>query len=269
MSDEPVNWFYGLMAERVAVFTPEAYQVPFLLRAIERFGQPVLDLGCGTGRLLLPILRAGVDVEGCDISGDMLRHCIDKALRDGFRPHLYEQPMHSFLIPRLYQTIYIWDAFNLAGGREKALTTLKCCFEHLHEGGALIFNVEAEYANSEWWEKWNPTKPILLPEPWPEEGKHCIAADGSEYVESYRLVSTDMLEQTYVCEVRIEKWVSGELAATQQASMHGSIYMKNEVILMLQVAGFHCISVCGDYTDASATQESHELIFTALKKCSV
>ena len=29
MTDEPVNWFYGLMAERVAEFPPNPYEVPF------------------------------------------------------------------------------------------------------------------------------------------------------------------------------------------------------------------------------------------------
>ena len=67
MTGEPVNWFYGLMAERVAEFTPDAHQVPFFQREIERFGQPVLDVGCGAGRLLLPLLCAGVDIDGCDV----------------------------------------------------------------------------------------------------------------------------------------------------------------------------------------------------------
>jgi 2-polyprenyl-3-methyl-5-hydroxy-6-metoxy-1,4-benzoquinol methylase len=33
----------------------------------------VLDVACGSGRLLLPLLRAGIDIDGCDISGDMLK----------------------------------------------------------------------------------------------------------------------------------------------------------------------------------------------------
>jgi 2-polyprenyl-3-methyl-5-hydroxy-6-metoxy-1,4-benzoquinol methylase len=121
MNDEPVNWFSGLMAERVAEFTPKPHQVPFFQREIERFGQPVLDLGCGVGRLLFPLLRAGVDIDGCDISGDMLRYCSGKAISDGLEPRLYEQPMHDFNLPRRYRTIYICDAFNLAGSRDKGL----------------------------------------------------------------------------------------------------------------------------------------------------
>jgi hypothetical protein len=173
--------------------------------------------------------------------------------------------MHAFELPRQYRTIYMCDAFNLAGGRDKGLTTLRRCFAHLQEGGALLLNIEAEYAWPEWWEEWAPAKCKTLPEPWPEEGRHRVAADGSEYVERFRLVSTNMLEQSYVRQVRVEKWVAGQLVAFQEDTMRGDTYMKNEMLLMLQVAGFRQITVRGDYADEPATPDSKELIFTALK----
>jgi SAM-dependent methyltransferase len=265
MTDEPVTWFYGLMAERVAEFTPDPRQAPFFQREIERFGQPVLDLGCGVGRLLLPLLCAGVDIDGCDISSDMLRHCRDKATVQGLEPRLYQQPMHSLDLPRKYCTIFICASFNLSGGREYALATLRRCFAHLQEGGALLFNIDAEYTWHEGWEKWEPTWRKTLPEPWPEEGKHRIASDGSEYIERQRMVSLDPLEQRMVRQVRIEKWVSGKLIDSQEFTQHRTLYLPNEMLLMLQVAGFRQITIRGDYTDESATPDSEELIFTALK----
>jgi hypothetical protein len=47
MTDEPVTWFHGLIAERTAAFATGAKELPFLEREIARFGQPVLDLGAG------------------------------------------------------------------------------------------------------------------------------------------------------------------------------------------------------------------------------
>jgi hypothetical protein len=43
------------------------------------------------------------------------------------------------------------------------------------------------------------------------------------------------------------------------------MYLKNEMLLMLQVAGFRQITVRGDYAEEPATPDSKELIFTALK----
>lgn len=265
MNDEPVTWFYGLMAERTAEFCPDATQVPFLQREIAHFGQPALDLGCGVGRLLLPLLHAGMDVDGCDISGDMLRHCRDRAASQGLEPRLYQQPMHAFEIPRKYRTIYICAAFNLAGSQDKGLATLRRCFAHLEDGGALLLDIDAEYTWPEGWEKWEPARRKTLPEPWPEKRKRQVAADGSEYVEQQRMLSVDPLEQRMARQVRIEKWISGKLVGSQEYTQQRTLYLSNEVHLMLQVAGFHQITMRGDYTDKPATPDSEELIFTAIK----
>ena len=63
------------MAESWAEFSTDAREVPFFLQEIAQHGQPVLDVACGTARILLPLLRAGIDIDGCDISADMLKYC--------------------------------------------------------------------------------------------------------------------------------------------------------------------------------------------------
>lgn len=266
MNDEPLVWHYGLMAERWAAFNNEAREAPFFLKEIARFGQPVLDVPCGTGRVLLPLLRAGIDIDGCDISADMLRHCAAKAGREGFSPNLYQQPMHAFALPRKYKMIYICDSFGLAGSRDKDLETLRRCHAHLESGGALLVNIEAEYTSAESWDGWLSSKRQMLPEPWPKEGHRKIGADGSEFVDRFRYVEIDALEQSYTRQVRLEKWQSGTLVASEESSLRGNMYLKNELLLMLQLAGFQEITVRGDYTDLPATSEHEELIFTAIRK---
>jgi SAM-dependent methyltransferase len=68
-----------------AAFIPEFYDhiVPYATRADVRFyveaarecGGPVLELGCGTGRILVPTARAGVEIAGLDASEGMLDAC--------------------------------------------------------------------------------------------------------------------------------------------------------------------------------------------------
>ena len=117
----------------------------------------MLDVACGSGRVLLPLLSAGVDVDGCDISQDMLDQCLANAHKLGLTPTLYAQPMDTFEIPRRYRTIYICDSFGLAGSRERDLDTLRRCYEHLEEGGALVVNLEAEYNSPDAWRRWLPS----------------------------------------------------------------------------------------------------------------
>ena len=66
------TWHYGLVAEWWANFNTDGPEIEYFRRHAEP-AQPVLDAGCGTGRLLVPWLQAGIDVDGCDASADMSR----------------------------------------------------------------------------------------------------------------------------------------------------------------------------------------------------
>ena len=72
----PQTWHYGLIAEWWAEFNKDGPEIDYFGRFVAA-GQPALDAGCGTGRLLLPWLRAGLDVDGCDVSADMVELCRD------------------------------------------------------------------------------------------------------------------------------------------------------------------------------------------------
>jgi SAM-dependent methyltransferase len=265
MVDNPLIWHYGLMAERWAEFNTEAREAPFFLQKIAQYGQPVLDVACGTGRVLLPVLRAGIEVDGCDVSADMLKHCQRKAAEAGFSPRLYQQPMSAFDLPRRYKTIYLCDSFGLAGSRDKDLETLRRCSAHLEDGGALLVNIEAEYTTPEAWDGWLSEKCQALPEAWPEDGSSRIAADGSEHIARFRYLQVDPLEQSYTRQVRLEKRQAGKLIAAEEYTLRGNMYLKNELLLMLKVAGFREITVCGDYTNEPATADHEELVFIAIR----
>ena len=79
MTEARQTWHYGLVAQWWAEFRDEGPEIAYHQKFIESYGQPALDVACGTGRLLLPYLRAGLDVDGCDISPDMLALCREKA----------------------------------------------------------------------------------------------------------------------------------------------------------------------------------------------
>ncbi len=49
------------------------YGIDFYLDLARRAGGPVLDIACGTGRILLPCVQAGADIDGLDLYEGMLR----------------------------------------------------------------------------------------------------------------------------------------------------------------------------------------------------
>ncbi|MGB3713727.1 MAG: class I SAM-dependent methyltransferase [Candidatus Promineifilaceae bacterium] len=263
MTDKPHVWHYGLIAETWAEFGVETPELPYYLKQIQRFGQPVLDLACGTGRLLLPLLQAGIDIDGCDISPDMLRLCREKAKPDGLNPRLFQQPMHELDLPRSYRMIYICGSFGLAGSRQFDQATLEQCHEHLEEGGALVLNIEAEYAFPVAWQKWLKDQRQEMPEPWPEEGKRRRTAAGAEYVSRSRMLHLDPLEQSYTRQMRVEKWLERQLIAQEERTLQGQMYFMHEVVLMLEKAGFGDILVQGDYREETISADHSELVFVA------
>ncbi|NHN35184.1 class I SAM-dependent methyltransferase [Paenibacillus agricola] len=83
---------------------------------------PAVEIGCGTGRILLPFVQEGLDVDGVDYSEDMLKVCTRKAERLGIAPALYRQPIQQLDLPRKYHTIFIpGNTFNLLTDRIEAI----------------------------------------------------------------------------------------------------------------------------------------------------
>ncbi len=102
---------------------------------------PVLEVACGTGRILLPLLEAGIDADGLDLSPAMLALAREKATAAGFRPTLVEASMADFRLPRRYALVMItFNAFVHNLTQEEQLGTLRCCREHLLPGGRLLFD---------------------------------------------------------------------------------------------------------------------------------
>src|SRR4026208_2590092 len=66
---------------------------------------PVLDVCCGTGRILLPCLQSGVDIEGVDLFASMLRTLRQKAAALGLSPRLHQADMSDFDLPRHYALV--------------------------------------------------------------------------------------------------------------------------------------------------------------------
>src|SRR5215469_8815227 len=106
---------------------------------IDRYGEPVLDIGCGTGRLLLDYLAEGIDVDGIDSSAAMLDICRVKAGQQGCAPRLYQQRMEHLDLPRRYQTILgASSVLQLLTEAAAAAGALRRILEHLQPGGAFV-----------------------------------------------------------------------------------------------------------------------------------
>ena len=257
-----MGWHHGLVAEWWALFNTGGPEIAYFERLLQP-GRPVLDAGCGTGRLLIPWLEAGHDVDGCDASADMVALCRAEAGRRGLSPTLWVQALHELDPPRSYGTVVACGVLGLGSTRaedEEALRRLRSCLE---PGGLLLLDNEVPYGGHMRWQSWPKETRGAIPEPWPEDGMRRRADDGSEYELRSRAVALDPLDQTVTLELRAQKEVGGEVVAVEEHSLSMRGYFRDELLLMLERAGFASVEVQGDHRDEPAANEHSTLVYIA------
>jgi ubiquinone/menaquinone biosynthesis C-methylase UbiE len=133
--------YHGMVAEFWDLFRGDTSNWEdrfFYLDLVKKYGQPVLDVGCGTGRILLDFMGQDIDIDGVDNSPDMLALCRQKAEKMNLRPKLYQQEMTELSMPRRYQTILVpSSSFQLLLDPRLPPAAMKRFHDHLLPGGVL------------------------------------------------------------------------------------------------------------------------------------
>jgi SAM-dependent methyltransferase len=110
----------------------------------------VLDAGCGTGAVTLPLARKGYGMIGIDISDDMLSAARRKSESAGLDILFSRQDMRAF---ELYGTvdsiICICDVVNYIADENDLRRFFRLSHNYLNSGGLLIFDISTEYKYKE------------------------------------------------------------------------------------------------------------------------
>lgn len=267
MSGSPITWHHGLVArvwgEKIQ---DPAKEKPFFDRIIASSGGPVLDVGCGAGRLLIPWLRDGLDADGCDVSQAMLDQCQARADGEEVKCRLYCQAMHEIDLPRTYRTIVMCGAIGIGGDRHRDMEGLRRCYRHLEKGGVLVLDSDVPWASEEDWLEWrgDQTQSEDWPPPVAPEDRGTFE-DGTQFEMCARTVHSDPLMQINRLEIRVRHYLEEILAADEVHPILIRTYLPAELVAMLEEVGYERIEIFGDYTESPASAGDNVHVFVAYK----
>lgn len=253
-----MTWHYGLISEWWANFVVDGPEIEYFQRFAER-GQPALDAGCGSGRLLVPWLQAGIDADGCDVSADMIERCRERAPE----ATLWVSALHHLDPPRRYRTIVVCGVFGIGTTREQDQEALRRLRHALEPGGTLLVDKEMPYSSARRMRRWTMEGRAELPTPWSVEPDRAAGPDGSEYALWNRVLDADPLDQSVLLGVRAEKRRDGELLAEEEYTLSERFYSHNEILVMLERAGFADVEAFGALTDRVPAPDDGFLVYVA------
>jgi SAM-dependent methyltransferase len=221
----------------------------FYLDLIRERGEPVLDIGCGTGRLLLDFLALGIDIDGVDNSPEMLALCRRKAERLGLSPNIRLQPMEELDLPRRYQMILVpSSSFQLLLEPADAREAIRRFHDHLEPGGTLVMPfIVMEQARDE---RWSAEATL-------EDGSTVRRTAHDVFDPATGLESTDDVYEV----LRDDVVIRSERHLRDPATRAWS---EDEVAALYEEAGFADLEWCANFT--REPHESTDEVFTVVAR---
>jgi len=243
---------FGLLYDSVPLYAART-DVGFYVDEAKAAGGRVLEVGCGTGRILLPIARAGCAITGIDGSKQMLERCrVNLAAEPAAvqsRITLAQHDMRDFNLAEQFTLIIApFRVVQHLTTIDDQLQFLATVARHLAPQGRLVFDV------------FNPRFDILVGadgverEDTPEQR----LPDGRTFHRAYRIARVRWIDQ--VSEAELVYYVDGK-RYVQAFEMRW--YLAAELRHLLARAGFRVREMYGDFARGPVVDGCPEIIVTA------
>jgi SAM-dependent methyltransferase len=230
--------------------------VDFYVEEAQTASGKVLELGCGTGRILIPVARTGKEITGVDSSPRMLARC-----RARLGEEQAEIRKNATLIEADMRTLDLGDRFSIVTipfrpfqhliTVSEQIATLQAIHRHLEPGGRLVFDV------------FNPNLKYLVEDRTHEREDTAEVAlpDSRTFRRTGRVAAVHIADQ--YSEVELIYYVRDADGNTQRL-VHGFLmrwYWRHELEHLLARCGFRVKAVFGDFNRSPLTDVSPEMIF--------
>jgi ubiquinone/menaquinone biosynthesis C-methylase UbiE len=232
--------------------------VAFYCEAAEETGGPVLELGCGTGRVTMAIAERGHRITGLDLSRRMLeraerkREALPKETRK--QVQLVHGDMTHFKLREKFRLILMpFRPFQHVLETEQQIACLECARKHLKRGGRLIldfFQTDAQRMHDRKFHEESPVVEYDTP-----DGRHVRMTE--------RVAAFHRAEQRN--DVEMIFYVTDASGHTERLVFAWTLryFFRYEVEHLLARCGFRVNALYGDFDRSPIRDDSPEMIFVA------
>jgi SAM-dependent methyltransferase len=260
---------YGGYHEFVAEYYDAQYNrrndkdVGFYVSCSEKSGGRTLELGCGTGRVLIPAAEAGCEITGLDFSPYMLQKCREKLAKQPEdvqrRVKLVRDDMTDFNTREKYALVSIpFRPFQHLMTVREQKACLACIHRHLKPHGRLVFDV------------FHPNPARLVPNPEytveREDLPETALPDGRKLRRTSRAAGFHREQQFNDYELVL--YVTHPDGRTERLvdAFPMRYFFRYELEHLLELSGFKVVDLFGDFDKSAFGSDSPEMIFVAEKK---
>jgi SAM-dependent methyltransferase len=251
MSERPSERYYRDTARFFDAFAERPDETLYIELA-KRFGSPILDLACGTGRITFMLAQAGYAITGIELSSEMLEIAQKKLqqLPEDVQSRVSLNPgdITNFQLDKKFAMVIIPWSFKFLLTTNDQLACLRQVQKHLTDGGVFILDLY----------------PHEITEKVGTE-THTVEVNGSTITRTYTY-STDIFTQLRHCNARVDVVHSDGKTEQIETESVVSLIMPREADLLVRTAGFEIVEEYGGNDFSEYTSEDSKRVLVLKKR---
>ncbi|MEP7705260.1 class I SAM-dependent methyltransferase [Paraglaciecola sp. 25GB23A] len=206
----------------------------------------VLELGCGTGRLTIPLAKNGYNITGVDFTSSMLQKAKAKTTRAGLNIEFIEADMRTLSLSEKFDLIFIpFNSIHHLYKNEDLFNTFKVVKHHLKDGGLFLldcFNPNIQYIVE------GEKETINTAEYTTDDGREILIKQKMRYE-----------NRTQINRIEWHYFINGKFDSIQNIDMR--MFFPQELNSYLEWNGFNILHKFGSFEEEAFSDNSEKQIF--------
>ena len=221
----------------------EENELSFWLKHMQHIKGTALEMGCGTGRILIQLLSRKINLIGIDSSDDMLNLCRNKCRKLKLKTVLSKQSMQTFKLNQKLSFVFVPDgSLCFVITNDEMVQTFTNVYNHLLPGSAFMFDIlhlSSKMIKPEkgWQGDWKKFDDNLI-----YSKRYLTEYDPDTHIQSRFLI--------------VEKFVNGSLVGAEENLGRLRYYKIDEISGFLHDAGFKNVIACDWLSDQRVKKDS-------------